>query len=368
MKFSKGNEVLVKGVISMIDPYDDELPYRVDFLADDCDIWLSEKTIVSLVKASIAIPEGWNSIDVNPDHVRITNTSDDYIRNLQLLREDGTQGYGWKLWGNRWKWYGTEYDPQYTDPNFTTIEAERITDVIAWKELEDELLPVESVRRLEGWNDPDTLENRPGHTNTRNVQVIRENGQTGYGWRGLRYWYFTETYLPEMNNPEASYGDSLDTTNPVVGWKELEPVLPDGWTPADQYPVSDGYSGRNVQVLLKDGTQGYGWHCVGDTYWMYLGTEYSPEMHDELYNTNQVRSGDVVGWKELPIEPKPADPKPTFRLNIGDMIVYRQYVDWGVGEIIGYDYDDLEIPYKVNFPLKNDWYWVAEDSAVKVDL
>ena len=106
--FKVGDEVLVKGKIDAISPESGN-PW-INF--EDWHLYLSENCIHSLVKASTAIPEGWTPVSTSPeDDNRMSYHS---MRNLCLLRAEGTQGYGWLIRheSNDWKWFGTVYSPE----------------------------------------------------------------------------------------------------------------------------------------------------------------------------------------------------------------------------------------------------------------
>ena len=85
-------------------------------------------------------------------------------------------------------------------------------------------------------------------------------------------------------------------------------------------------------------------------------------MRDHLYlGLNEDLTG-IIGWKELDPEPEPE--KPTIRFKVGDKITDKYMPVWGVGVITKVDTNDPETPYKADFPDRNDWYWVSEEDAV----
>ena len=353
-KYKEGDEVLVRGKISASSTT--PLPYQINFAG--WNLWLPANVIHSLVNEPTAIPEGWNPASLNPDTVRITNTMDDYIRNLQLLRADGTQGYGWKWGDDEWKWFGVEFKPEMIDPKYNP-DSVIIRDVIAWKELD----PLSALP--DGWNLPDTLKYQPGKEWTRNVQVLYKDGTQGYGYKDSTSWNTRSDYTPRLHDPKDSCSMISIRSDEIVGWKELEPEtpkLPDGWNSPDTLANEpDSSYTRNVQVLLNDNETGYGYRGNLD-YWAITKT-FDPKMHNLQFDLNGETLVDdvsysVIGWKEL-------DPLP--RLKVGDSVIDRNDFNLGIGVIVRIDYTDPDCPYLADFP-SYPGYWVREGAAVKVDV
>lgn len=364
-QYNVGDEVLVKGKITEVGTA--SLTLSIKF-HNRWDLWLAPEDIHS----TLAFASGWNPVSVLPNLNLGSGKSP--VRNFCLKRANGEEGYGWWLGGGVWGWFGTEYDPKFQDSMYGS-GSPHITDVIAWKELED----VTPTATLAGWNPLSTLQNIPEREVTLNVQVIREDGTTGYAWRGRTGWWFRETYHPNLHDPnwcDINEHRLHSDESPIVGWKELEPLpptkleskpepvkpqpsVPDGWTPANQPPAETDtlFSGRNVRVLLDDRRQVYAWYECEINGWYFVGDTFNPAMLRDMYSGECTRLNNVIAWREI-----------GFSLAIGDKVISLTEPKRGIGTIIEYDYDDLSAPYKINYPAVDDWFWGSDLTVQKVNL
>jgi len=98
------------------------------------------------------------------------------------------------------------------------------------------------------------------------------------------------------------------------------PVIPDGWTTADE-PPKGPHDARNVEIMLQGGKRGYGWHGIISGWQVFsddADVERIKSTYDYAVDSCAAAPGEVICWREIQPE----------RLRVGQRVRVRETTSW----------------------------------------